>query len=168
MSELCSSKCHIRNSAGFTLIELLTTMAIVAILLGIGVPSFREFISSQRVKSAASEISSMLILARSEAIKRNRDVTIEQATGGWQNGWTVTTITPANPPVTVTLKTHEAFPSTLPVANAVTKFGFNGEGRLIDANAVQFTVQSTPATRCTTIGLTVSGMPTSKTKTGSC
>lgn len=151
------------------MIELLTTMAIVAILLGIGVPSFREFISSQRVKSAASEISSMLILARSEAIKRNRDVTIDQATGGWQNGWTVTTITPADPPVTITLKTHEAFPSTLPIANAVTKFGFNGEGRLTTVtNDVEFTVQSTPATRCTTIGLTVSGMPTSKTKTGGC
>lgn len=154
-------------ASGFTLIELLVTMAIVVVLLGVGVPSFRTFVATQRVKSAASEISSVLIQTRSEAIKRNRNVNITQATGGWQNGWTVSTTSPNG--TAVTLNQHEAFPSTLTVAegSAATSFSYNGNGRLTGA-AAQFTVQSTPVTRCATISVTVSGMPNSKIKAGSC
>jgi type IV fimbrial biogenesis protein FimT len=158
LSELFSPRRPIRD-AGFTLLELMVTMTIIVVLLGIGVPSFRSFVSSQRVKSAASEVSSMLILARSEAIKRNRNVIIDQATGGWQNGWAVSTTSPAG--IAVTLNQHEAFPSTLTVTNATTSLSYNGNGRLTGA-AAQFTVQSTPATHCATIRVTVSGMPTSK------
>lgn len=163
MSKLFSSRRRIRHS-GFTLIELLVTMTIIVTLLGIGVPSFRTFVASQRVKSAASDVSSTLILARSEAIKRNRNVDINQATGGWQNGWTVSVTSGGT---TTTLGQHEAFPSTLTVTNPTTGLSYNGNGRLT-GTAAQFTVQSTPATSCSTISITVSGMPNSKTKTGSC
>lgn len=74
---------------GFTLTELMITLAIAATLMAIALPSFREFVVEQRIKSAAFDIMSTLSLARSEALKRNADVTITQAAGGWQNGWTV-------------------------------------------------------------------------------
>ncbi|HET7832107.1 MAG TPA: GspH/FimT family pseudopilin [Gallionella sp.] len=76
--------------SGFSMIELLITIIVVGILAMIAVPSFSDFIAGQRIKNASFDITSALTLARSEAIKRNANVTITQAAGGWQNGWTVT------------------------------------------------------------------------------
>lgn len=78
-----------RRQHGFTLIELMVTVTLMAVMLAVGVPSFRDFIASQRVKSAVSEFNSALFLARSEAIKRNTQVAITPAAAGWQGGWTV-------------------------------------------------------------------------------
>ena len=61
---------------GFTLVELLVTIIIVAILAALAAPSFREFVASQRVKTASFDVMSLLTLARSEAIKRNSSVTL--------------------------------------------------------------------------------------------
>jgi len=56
---------------GVTLIELMVTIAVLAIVLGIGVPSFQDLIRSNRLSSAANEILSGVVFSRSEAIKRN-------------------------------------------------------------------------------------------------
>lgn len=78
-----------RTEKGFTLIELVVAIAIVAVLLAVGVPSLRDMVVSQRVRSAANSLYSDLTFARSEAIKRNVQVSIVRAEGGWINGWTV-------------------------------------------------------------------------------
>ena len=70
------------RSRGFTLIELMVVISIMAVLLGIGVPSFKSFIAGQRVKTAAGDFSLALVFARSEAIKRNADVTVTAASSG--------------------------------------------------------------------------------------
>jgi type IV fimbrial biogenesis protein FimT len=77
------------RSGGFTLVELMVTLVVLAIALGIGVPGFRDFIEGQKVKTAAFDLSSALMVSRSEAIKRNADVTLAPKTGGWTAGWTV-------------------------------------------------------------------------------
>lgn len=78
------------RESGFTLIELLVTLTVLGVLLGIAVPSFRDFMATQRVKSAAFDLAAALLLARSEAVKRNADVTVAPATGtDWTTGWTV-------------------------------------------------------------------------------
>jgi type IV fimbrial biogenesis protein FimT len=64
-----SPKLH--EAAGFTLAELMVVVAIAGILAAIAMPSFREFIAAQRVKSAAFDLVSMLTFTRSEALKRN-------------------------------------------------------------------------------------------------
>lgn len=75
---------------GFTLTELLIAVAIIGILAGLAAPSFSDLIKSQRVKSMASDLNASLTLARSEAIKRNRDVTLSPVTvGSWQDGWQI-------------------------------------------------------------------------------
>jgi type IV fimbrial biogenesis protein FimT len=75
---------------GFTLIELLVTLALAAILLGIGIPSMRDFVANHRVGGAAQELYAALSYARSEAVKRNAEVGVTPAGGQWQDGWSVT------------------------------------------------------------------------------
>lgn len=58
------------HNRGFTLIELLVTVAILAILLGLAVPSFRSLIENNRTQTAANNLTGALQFARSEAIKR--------------------------------------------------------------------------------------------------
>ena len=67
------------NARGLTLVELIITVAITAILLAVGVPSFRSLIANSTITSEVNSLVSQLQLARSEAIKRG-DVTILCAT----------------------------------------------------------------------------------------
>jgi len=77
------------HGKGFTLIEMVMAVAILGILVAVGVPSLRDISVNQRVKAATFDFYSSLILARGEAIKRNANVDITPAAGGWQDGWTV-------------------------------------------------------------------------------
>lgn len=64
------------HANGFTLIELLVTLLVAAVILGVGVPNFSEFIANNRMASAANDVVSAMHLARSEAIKQRANVTI--------------------------------------------------------------------------------------------
>lgn len=76
--------------SGFTLIELMVTIAVLAILLTLAAPSFKETIANHRVKAAASELHMTMIKARSEAISHNADVVISSISStGWVSGWQV-------------------------------------------------------------------------------
>lgn len=76
---------------GFTLVELMVVLSIAAILLGIGLPSFRTLINSQRITTAANDLLATIHLTRSEAIKRGARVDLVPAGGGddWARGWLV-------------------------------------------------------------------------------
>ena len=56
---------------GVSLIELATALTILAILLMLGMPSFREYINNARLGAVAQSFYAGLSLARSEAIRRN-------------------------------------------------------------------------------------------------
>jgi type IV fimbrial biogenesis protein FimT len=62
---------------GFTLIELVVTVTVLGILTTMALPSFRSFLASQRIKTASFDLMSIITIARSEAIKRNTDVTFD-------------------------------------------------------------------------------------------
>lgn len=82
---------------GFTLIELMVGIVVLAVVLGIGVPSFRDAAVGSRVSSYANDLVASVQLARSEAIKRNDEVTLCASSdgancedeGGWQVGWII-------------------------------------------------------------------------------
>jgi type IV fimbrial biogenesis protein FimT len=65
-----------KRQAGLTLIELLIGMVVMAVLLAIAVPSFQTLRHQNTVRSAGMVIYADLQLARSEAIKRNKDITV--------------------------------------------------------------------------------------------
>ena len=81
---------HSRAAArGFTIIEALLTLAVLVILIGLAIPSFREIFLAQGVKTASFDVFSGLVLARSEAVTRNTTVTMAPSGGNWSDGWTI-------------------------------------------------------------------------------
>jgi type IV fimbrial biogenesis protein FimT len=73
---MINNTANIKYNSGFTLIEMIVTVAIVAILASIAVPSFSSLIERNRATVAANEMVSALLLARSEALKRRNNVTV--------------------------------------------------------------------------------------------
>jgi type IV fimbrial biogenesis protein FimT len=81
-----------RPASGFTLIELMVVVAILAIITTAAAPSFRSFLEGQRVKGMAYDLTADLMLARSEALKRNASVSIVRSGDDWGQGWTTATV----------------------------------------------------------------------------
>ncbi|MEJ6475634.1 GspH/FimT family pseudopilin [Pseudoalteromonas piscicida] len=69
--------------AGFTLLELLIAMAILAILAAIAAPSFIKQIQQDRITTHANELQAIFRLARSEAVKREQQVSLVVEDGDW-------------------------------------------------------------------------------------
>ena len=65
-----------RSNSGFTVIELLVALAVAAILLALAAPSFSTMFASYRLTAGTNDLVNAAGLARSEAIKRNRSVTL--------------------------------------------------------------------------------------------
>jgi type IV fimbrial biogenesis protein FimT len=88
-----------QTAKGFTLLELMTALAILAILLSVGVPSFVQMIRNNRITAQANEMVSALNYARSESVKRGIPVSVCSSTDGatcaasttWNTGWIVFT-----------------------------------------------------------------------------
>jgi type IV fimbrial biogenesis protein FimT len=59
---------------GLTLIELMVTIALLALLLGLAAPSFREWTRNNQVRTVTDALQSGARLAQAEAVRRNRQV----------------------------------------------------------------------------------------------
>jgi type IV fimbrial biogenesis protein FimT len=86
----------VTKSAGFTLTELVIVMAIIGILAAVGTPSFLNTLRGNQMATTANELISAMHLARSEAVKRSRTVTVCASAGAgcagstdWGTGWIV-------------------------------------------------------------------------------
>lgn len=105
------------------MIELLTAIALAAIIMGLAVPNFMDFMIRNRLNAYNNEFVAALATARSEAIRRATTVSVcRRATdascvgGAWSNGWLVvvntanvnpTAVAPSGP----VIKVHEALSS---------------------------------------------------------
>lgn len=78
----------------------MVTLAIAAITLSIGVPSFTSFIQNNRISTQTNDFITSLNLTRSEAIKRGTPVKICRSADGnscgddtinWHDGWMIFT-----------------------------------------------------------------------------
>ena len=86
---------------GVTLLELLVAIAVAAILIGIAVPALTLFVQNSRENTEADSLITSLEYARSEAVKRDADVTVCASADGstcsqssnWATGWVVETAT---------------------------------------------------------------------------
>jgi len=68
--------CARKRDGGFTLIEMMVTIVVLAILIAVAVPSFSDFIEKARLRGAADALSSQFTVARTEAVRADRNVTL--------------------------------------------------------------------------------------------
>ena len=145
---------------GFTLIELTITVAIAAILATIAVPSFTEATLHSKLNSLANGFVSSAHLARSEAIKRNSQVTLcassdsTSCTGAWKDGWVVL----AGGAV---IHSQGPFPVGFQLSGNVTSVSFEPTG--VGATAADLTLcraAPTVGAHQRTIKLSATGRPT--------
>ncbi len=119
---------------GYTLIETLVAVALTAILLGIGLPSMTRFIASWQVSDAVNSFTGSLRVARTEAIKRGRDVRMcassdgasclgSMGSTGWATGWIIFVDNNKNGTFTSGTDVILLSPSSLKVASIVSSKG---------------------------------------------
>jgi len=65
---------NLRHQHGFTLWELLITLLVAGILIGVGVPNVMEFQRNSAMTTAANQLLTGAIMARTEAVKRQSPV----------------------------------------------------------------------------------------------
>ena len=72
---------------GFTLVELMLIVAVLAILLTAGLPTFSDLVERHRLRGAAEDLYAGLLFARMEAMRRNAPVSVsfraDADTGRW-------------------------------------------------------------------------------------
>jgi len=90
-NELLSFRFNSSNArSGFSMIEYLATLVIAAILLLMTSSNFRSVVDRSRVTAATSEFHTTILLARSEAMRRQKRVdVIPVDTKDWGKGWLV-------------------------------------------------------------------------------
>ncbi|MBL4712395.1 MAG: prepilin-type N-terminal cleavage/methylation domain-containing protein [Gammaproteobacteria bacterium] len=72
---------------GFTLIELMISVAIVAVLLTIAVPSFNDFFDKNRLKRATEAVYGLMVKAKAETVTRDMDLVVTVNSGAWCVGY---------------------------------------------------------------------------------
>jgi type IV fimbrial biogenesis protein FimT len=177
----------IGRTSGFTMTELIVTMSIVAILLVIGIPSFRYVTTSNRISSEVNGLLGDLQYARSEAVKEGLPVTVcssidgQNCNGGaaWQGGWIVFLDSNGNQavdPGETVMRVQPQFSSQdtlVPDNGTFSAITFNREGYAATNAAVIVTLElhdstNTPQwTRC--LAITPVGMlTTERVSVGNC
>lgn len=152
-----------RTQSGFTLVEMLVTLAVIGFLLAIAVPSFRQVMLNQGIRTASFDLFSALEFARSEAIKRNNTVSVKPVST-WSTGWKV--VDPSNTTLRQWTATSTVSVTTTP--SSLPAITFTKDGHLttstpklqIDPTTAMNGVES----RCISVDLI--GRP--KTQTGAC
>ncbi len=148
-----------RNQRGFTLIELMIVVLILSILLGVGIPSFREAFATQRVKTAAKTLFSAIKQARSEAIRLNgicEVYLVPNAATNWADGLQILAVTTGGNPATFAAN---------PAANPCVFTDNTGTGNITYNNPLaiftaQEYVRGTPAAALANIQFNRLGRPT--------
>lgn len=78
-----------KATRGFTLVELMVTLVVLTIAISIAVPSFSSLIASNRASGDVSSLTTALVMARTEAIKRNTIACVTPTNSNWASGWDV-------------------------------------------------------------------------------
>ena len=79
------------SERGFTLIEMMVVIVLMAVMLGLALPSFSGLVERYRVEGMAKALMASISDARAEAARRGVKVTMQQRTEcrgrDWSCGW---------------------------------------------------------------------------------
>ncbi|WP_430388451.1 GspH/FimT family pseudopilin [Dyella sp. 20L07] len=145
---------------GFSLIELMITLAILAILIVLGAPSYQQWIRNVHTRTAAESLQNGLRLARSEAAQRGANVRFE-LTSATDPSWTVCVLgaatTCATAETTSTSNNIQTFVAaggagkvTLNVATAVGSLSTQLTGGVPSTSGITFNAMGRPTAFGTT------------------
>ena len=133
------------SDKGFTLIEMMVTIAIIGILASIGMPAYKNTITSMRMSATINALSNSLNFARTEAMKRGLTTSVCPVSSGacsastnWSGGWsTLLDSTSTQLSIAPSLTNGDTLTSTLttpPQFNPAGYTFFTGKISLKDAN----------------------------------
>ncbi len=77
------------SNRGFTLIEMMIAIAVLAIILTMAMPSFREAIDNARLSTQVNEFVTAFNTARAEAIRTGGPIWLVAKGDDFNNGWCV-------------------------------------------------------------------------------
>jgi type IV fimbrial biogenesis protein FimT len=138
-------------SRGFTLTELLAVLAILSVLAAVAAPSFSAMVGTMRARATSTDLYASLSRARSEAVKRNAQVTL-QPNGPWGSGWYI--LDPANGSK---LDDHPAVPNG--TINGPASVVFLPNGRVKGGGAPSFDIAIAGQSQHRCVSLDLSGRP---------
>lgn len=125
------------RTTGFTLIELMVTVAVLAILTALALPSFQGTLRSNRIATTTNELLASISMARSEAIRSTHGGGVCTSTDGkacdgdWSSGWLVWTDSNGNEELddTEPVIRYVQPKSRLLVSGSTTLIAFDSRGR---------------------------------------
>ncbi len=138
-----------RTILGFTLVELMVTVAVIAVILVIGVPSIANMKRSADLTTASKELVTALNYARSEAVRQGVGVEVGPD-GTWGGGWIVgTNLADADRSNWVIFREFKAPPTSSSVAltTGSAPVTFVGLGNVSVASCFDITVTGTSSVR---------------------
>ena len=129
----------VQRENGFSLLELMVAIAVLAIILGIGVPSYNTFIESSRLQTTTHDLRTAIQLARSEAISKRATVAACRANvagdacgfnADWSSGWLIARLTGADFETAADVDVVRVWDATtLTVVGATNGIVFDNRGR---------------------------------------
>jgi type IV fimbrial biogenesis protein FimT len=178
-----------RANRGVTLLEMVTVMGIVAILMGVAVPSYKYVSTSNRIAGEVNGLLGDLQYARAEAIREGQFVSVCAVSSGttncvaasaapsWSGGWKVFTDVDGSGTFNGTdanIRLQSAFTGTdtLVANNSLSVITFNREGFAVNmTSGTLLTLHATPpvsaSTRCLSVEM-IGLLTTQKAGTGTC
>ncbi|TDR18425.1 GspH/FimT family pseudopilin [Marinicella litoralis] len=148
-----------KKITGFTLIELIITLFIGSLLLAWGIPSYRDLKIRKQVTDSVNELSYSLSLARAEAIRYGRTVSVTPVGGDWDDGWLISTAgIDGNPDLQI--YQQDPLDDQLNISQIGALQGslqFNNVGELVGNNTGLFTLSHATASESKSLRINLSG-----------
>ncbi len=149
------------SQRGVSLIELVIGLVIVGLLVLIGAPSFATFLQNSQIRNASESIQNGLSLARSEAVRRNTEVTLSLSktsagadvanSSSWEVGCTTVSTNLTSCPADIQHRSYLEGSKNVTITNTVTgaagatfattgQLTFNGYGKVVGLPAANTAV----------------------------
>ncbi|MEX1080645.1 MAG: GspH/FimT family pseudopilin [Halofilum sp. (in: g-proteobacteria)] len=149
---------------GFTLIELMISLIVLGVVVTVAIPNLQGYMLQNRVKTAAQDMFTSLLYARSEAVKRDARVYMIPADADdWSEGWIVTqeedrTFDECQDGESGCLRIQQSLDG-LSVASDHAQVIYRGNGRVAESTEFGFCVSGNPSIQQRVVSTDLSGRP---------